>query len=194
MTATYGGLMGALFKMETRAGDQKQIGLQGFVPRPRFQSPGFGRIEGSFPRFYFGGRSGGARFRYFTAVEYNFERITVPDVTQGSGPNTVEQSGSVFGRFDIEVSPQHQLTIHALIFPSATDLQGLSVRRDELASPNIKALDMFVGSDQPPCVRQLDAADGSRRRACPTTRASTRTATGRRACPRPDGATTGSPG
>jgi len=78
MTTTYGGLMGALFKMETRAGDQKQIGLQGFIPRPRFQNPGFGRIEGSFPRFFMGGRSGGARFRYFTAVEYNFERITVP--------------------------------------------------------------------------------------------------------------------
>ena len=145
MTTTYGGLMGALFKMETRAGDQKQIGLQGFIPRPRFQNPGFGRIEGSFPRFFMGGRSGGARFRYFTAVEYNFERITVPDVTLGSGPNTVEKSGSAFARFDIDVSPQHQLTIHALIFPSATDLQGLSVRRDELAAPNINALDMFSG-------------------------------------------------
>jgi hypothetical protein len=43
------------------------------------------------------------------------------------------------------VSPQHQLTVHTLIFPSATDLQGLSVRRDELASPNVNALDMFGG-------------------------------------------------
>ncbi len=144
MTASYGGLMGALFKMETRAGDQKQIGIQGFIPRPRFQNPGFGRIEGSFPRFFMGGRSG-ARVRYFTAVEYNFERITVPDVTRGSGPNTVEQSGSVFGRFDIDVSPRHQLTVHGLIFPSATDLQGLSVRRDEFAAPSISATDMFAG-------------------------------------------------
>ncbi len=145
MTTTYGSLMGALFKMETRAGDQKQIGLQGFIPRPRFQNPGFGRIEGAFPRFFFGGRSAGSRFRYFTAVEYNFERITVPDVTQGSGPNTVEKGGSVFGRFDIDVSPQQQLTIDALIFPSRTELQGLSVRRDELASPTISAVDTFVG-------------------------------------------------
>src|SRR5207244_13598067 len=48
----------------------------------------------------------------FTAVEYNFERIIVPDVTQGSGPNIVEKSGSVFGRFDIEVSPRHRSEEH----------------------------------------------------------------------------------
>jgi hypothetical protein len=139
MNATYGDLMGALFKMETRAGDQKQMGLQGFVPRPRFQNPGAGRIEGIFPRFFMGGRNISGRFRYFSAVEYNFERIVVPDVTQGSGPNIVEKSGSVFGRMDIDASPQHQITLQGFIFPSSTDLQGLSVRREEEAAPNAVA-------------------------------------------------------
>ena len=145
MTTTYGNLMGALFKMETRAGDQKQIGVQGFIPRPRFQNPGFGRIEGIFPRFFMGGRSANQRVRYFTAVEYNFERIVVPDVTQGSGPNIVEKSGSVFGRLDVEVASHHQLTIHGLIFPSSTDSQGLSPRRDEGAAPTVSAEDLFAG-------------------------------------------------
>jgi len=145
MNTTYGDLMGALFKMETRAGDQKQMGLQGFIPRPRFQNPGAGRIEGIFPRFFVGGRNGSGRFRYFSAVEYNFERIVVPDVTQGSGPNIVEKSGSVFGRMDIDASPQHQITLQGFIFPSATDLQGLSVRREQEAAPNVSANDLFAG-------------------------------------------------
>ncbi len=145
MTATYGGLMGALFKVETRAGSEKQMGVQGFVPRPRFQSPGFGRIEGIFPRFFIGGSSKTGRVRYFSAVEYNFERIVVPDVTRGSGPNIVEKTGSLFTRLDIATSPHHQLTLHGLIFPSATDLQGLSVRRDEAAAPDVSAVDLFGG-------------------------------------------------
>jgi hypothetical protein len=145
MNVTYGDLMGALFKLDTRSGDSKTQGLQGFIPRPRFQNPGFGRIEGIFPRFYAGGRANSGRVRYFGAVEYNFERIVVPDVTQGSGPNIVEKSGSAFGRVDIELSGRHQLTLHGLIFPSATDAQGLSPRRTEEASPNVSAEDMFAG-------------------------------------------------
>jgi hypothetical protein len=145
MNVTYGDLMGALFKLDTRQGDQRMQGLQGFVPRPRFQNPGFGRIEGIFPRFYAGGRAVSGRVRYFGAIEYNFERIVVPEVTQGSGPNIVEKSGSAFGRVDIELSGRHQLTIHGLIFPSATDAQGLSPRRTEEASPNVSAEDLFAG-------------------------------------------------
>lgn len=145
MTVTYGGLMGALFKMETRAGDQKAMGLQGFIPRPRFQNPGFGRIEGIFPRFFAGGRNASGHMRYFGAVEYNFERIVVPDVTQGKGPNIVEKSGSVFARLDFDLSPRHQLTLEGFIFPSATDLQALSVRRDEAAAPDVSAEDIFGG-------------------------------------------------
>ena len=69
----------------------------------------------------------------------------MPDVTQGSGPNIVEKSGSAFGRIDIELSGRHQLTLHGLIFPSATDAQGLSPRRTEEASPNVSAEDLFAG-------------------------------------------------
>ena len=98
MNVTYGDLMGALFKLETKPGPDHLTGLQGFVPRPRFQNPGFGRIEGIFPRYVMARAIGSGRARWFGAVEYNFERIVVPEVTQGSGPNIVEKSGSVFGR------------------------------------------------------------------------------------------------
>jgi hypothetical protein len=142
---TYGDLMGALFKLETKPGPDHLTGLQGFVPRPRFQNPGFGRIEGIFPRYVMARAIGSGRARWFGAVEYNFERIVVPGVTQGSGPNIVEQSGSVFGRVDIDLNGRHHMTLHGLIFPSATDAQGLSPRRSEDAAPNVSAEDLFGG-------------------------------------------------
>ncbi len=145
MNVTYGELMGALFKLETKPGPDHLTGLQGFVPRPRFQNPGFGRIEGIFPRYVMARAMRSGRLRWFGAVEYNFERIAISEVTQGNGPNIVEKSGSVFGRVDMELSSRHQLTLHGLIFPSATDAQGLSPRRDELAAPNVSAEDIFGG-------------------------------------------------
>ena len=51
MAVTYGGLLGGLVQMVSRpGGDARQFGVQGFIPRPRFASPGFGRLEGIFPR------------------------------------------------------------------------------------------------------------------------------------------------
>src|SRR6202035_1163712 len=50
---SYGGLLGGMVKIDSRTGgDRFTMGVQGFVPRPRFSSPGFGRIEGIFPRVY----------------------------------------------------------------------------------------------------------------------------------------------
>ncbi|MEO8257605.1 MAG: hypothetical protein ABI868_09705 [Acidobacteriota bacterium] len=145
MNVTYGDLMGALFKLETKPGPDHLTGVQGFVPRLRFQNPGLGRIEGIFPRYVMARAIGSGRARWFGAVEYNFERIVVPEVTQGSGPNIVEKSGSAFGRVDVELNSRHHLTLHGLIFPSATAAQGLSPRRTEAAAPNVSAVDMFAG-------------------------------------------------
>ena len=48
MNVTYGDLMGALFKLETKPGPDHLTGLQGFVPRPRFQNPGIRADRGHF--------------------------------------------------------------------------------------------------------------------------------------------------
>jgi hypothetical protein len=143
---TYGSMLGALVKIETKTGrEERDMGIQGFIPRPRFQKPGLGRIEGIFPRFFVSGKAGTSRVRYFGAVEYDFERIHVPDVTQGSGPHLVEESASIFGRVDIQATGRSQLTFHGLVFPSSTDFWGISTRREEAASPNISGRDMFGG-------------------------------------------------
>lgn len=146
MAVVYGGLLGGLVQMVSRpGGDRLQFGVQGFVPRLRLTSPGFGRLEGIFPRVYVGGAAAGGRFRYFGAVEYDFERIAVPDVTTGSGPNLVEQSATFFGRVDVRPHDQYNVTVETVVFPSATDNVGLSTRREESASVDISQHDRFVG-------------------------------------------------
>jgi hypothetical protein len=147
MAIVYGGLLGGLVQMVSKpGGDRLQFGVQGFVPRLRLSSPGFGRLEGIFPRVYVGGAAAGGRLRYFGAVEYDFERIAVPDVTTGSGPNLVEQSATLFGRVDVRPHDQYNLTIETVVFPSATDNVGLSTRREESASVDISQHDRFVGA------------------------------------------------
>lgn len=146
MAVTYGGLLGGLVQMDTKAGGDKfSFGVQGFIPRPRFASPGFGRLEGIFPRVYADGSAGQGTVRYVGAVEYDFERIPVPEVTLGGGPDVVEKSASAFGRIDIQTSERSNFTIEGLAFPSATDASGLSPLREESASANVSARDLFGG-------------------------------------------------
>src|SRR4029077_9602101 len=102
---SYGNLLGGLMKMDSKPGaDRLAFGVQSFIPRPRFSSPGFGRLEGIFPRAYISGSSADHALRYVAAVEYDYERIAVPEVTQGSGPNIVEQNAIMFGRVDAQLS------------------------------------------------------------------------------------------
>src|SRR5439155_5580586 len=114
-------------------------------PRPRFTNPGFGRIEGIFPRVYASGNALRGRVHYFAAAEYDFERIPVPDVTQGSGPNIVETSGTLFGRLDIQTTDHSALVLESLIFPSRTASLGLSPRREQVATSDTTAQDAFSG-------------------------------------------------
>jgi hypothetical protein len=146
MSVSYGSLIGGLTKMDTRAGaDQVTAGVQGFVPRPRFSVPGFGRLEGIFPRAYVSGSSADRSVRYVVAGEYDYERIAVPDVTQGAGPNIVEQSAVMFSRVDTQLSPRNGLTVEGFVFSADTQAYALSPRRTVDASPNVGGRDVFVG-------------------------------------------------
>lgn len=143
---TYGGLIGSLVQLDTRTGaDKRMIGVQGFVPRPRFTNPGFGRLEGIFPRTYWGDQTANGRLRHFVAAEYNYERIPVPGVTQGKGPDIVEESGSVFARVDFQATPRTEITVESFIFPSNTDRSGLSPRRETAATAVVHGKDSFAG-------------------------------------------------
>lgn len=146
MSITYGGLLGGMIQMESRpGGDKLELGVQGFAPRPRFANPGFGRLEGIFPRAFFGGKMAGGRMRHFTAIEYDFERIPVPGVTQGAGPDVVDEMTTFFSRVDFQATPHHLMTLEALVFPARTGLLGLSPRRAEEATADIRSKDVFAG-------------------------------------------------
>ena len=146
MSVTYGDLLGGVVQISSRrGGDRRAIGVQGVIPRPRFASPGFGRLEGIFPRVHASGPAANGSVHYMAAVEYDFERIPVPGVTQGQGPDIVEKSATVFGRIDMQVSPRNELTLEGVAFPSESDSFGLSPRRDDESTPNLTARDIFGG-------------------------------------------------
>ena len=146
MSINYGGLLGGIVSMESRPGsDTFTKGFQGFIPRPRFSSPGAGRLEGIFPRGHVAGSAAGGRIRYFTGAEYDYERIPVPNVTVSDGPEVIEDSAIIFGRLDAHVTSRQNLTFEAFAFPSRTRSFGLSPRRDEMATADISARDLFAG-------------------------------------------------
>jgi carboxypeptidase family protein len=146
MSVVYGDNLGGIVQMSSRVGgDTFAMGLQGFVPRPRFASPGFGRLEGIFPRFHASGPTASGKGHYIAAVEYDYERIPVPDVTQGRGPDIIEQSAIVFGRIDLQASPRNEITLEGFAFPGATDSSGLSPRREDEATADLSSRDLFGG-------------------------------------------------
>jgi hypothetical protein len=146
MSVIYGDLLGGAVQISSRrGGDKFALGVQGIIPRPRFANPGFGRIEGIFPRVHASGPAAGGQAHYVAAVEWDYERIPVPEVTQGQGPDIVEQSLIAFGRVDVQVSPRNELSLEGVVFPGSTDSYSLSPRREDEATPNLSSRDLFGG-------------------------------------------------
>jgi hypothetical protein len=146
MAVTYGDLLGGLVSLDSQVGgDAFKWGIQSVVPRPRFQSPGLFRIEGIFPRAYAMGSNASKTLRYTTAVEYDYERIPVPGVTSGQGPDIVEESATAFVRLDGKINDQQSFTAETLFFPSRTGSNGLSPRRTQEATFDLSSNDVFAG-------------------------------------------------
>jgi hypothetical protein len=146
MNVNYGQLLAGVTSMQSRPGGEDwKFGVQGVVPRPRFETPGFGRIEGVFPRAYASGSSGEGQTQYAIAIEFDYERFSVPGVTTGRGPDTVDRSVTWFGRLDHRWGSRQWTTIEAVVFPDNRSALGLSPRRAETATLNVAARDRFVG-------------------------------------------------
>jgi hypothetical protein len=143
--ATFSGTLGSLASIETApGGDKFTAGVQGFIPRPRLSDYGIGKIEAFFPRAYAGGKW--KQVHYFGSVEYNFERVPVPGVTDRSGnPVTGATGVSSFFRFDVPLSPSNTLTFEGIVAPAHTQLAGLSTLVEAAAAPDIFNRDLFGG-------------------------------------------------
>src|SRR5262245_8514429 len=145
VAATFSDVLGSAASIETTPGSDKwRAGIQGFIPRPRLSSLGFGRIEAFFPRAYVGGRIG--IMRLFTSAEFNFERVPVAVVTGSSGSPNIGTTGvTTFSRFDFQLSKEHALTTEVLYAPGHTTSAGLSTLRPAATVPDVDVLDVFVG-------------------------------------------------
>jgi hypothetical protein len=145
MAVTFGGALGSMASIETRTGgDVLDAGVQGFLPRPRLSSQGFGTLEGFSPRAHVGGRSGPVQF--FVAAEYDYNRFAVPGVTTSSGhPDSRDSSGTVLARADVQLSSTDVLSVEGLVFPSNKMYHGLSPLRSVEAAPTLLSRDTFGG-------------------------------------------------
>ena len=165
VSATFSGVLGSMASIETTAGTGAfHAGVQGFIPRPRLNSQyGLGRIEAFFPRAYVSGRVG-ARARYFSSIELNFERVPVPGVTTQSGTPAVGASGVVsFGRIDFDLSPSNTLTLEGLFLPATSSFTGLSPLQQPESSPDVYARDLFGGVVDRIVLGPSRSADAARR-------------------------------
>lgn len=145
MAVTYGSLLGGVAAIETVSGTAAlHVGVQGFMPRPRFGRSHFGRIEAIFPRVSITGRKG--PFRFVGSAEYDFERVKVPKITTTSGtPTVVDTALTMFGRVDVTPREGHNVTIETLFAPRKTTRAGLSPLRTEDASVDVATNDGFAG-------------------------------------------------
>jgi hypothetical protein len=146
VSATFSGVLGSMASIETTTGTGAfRFGIQGFIPRPRLNSQyGLGRIEAFFPRAYVGGQAGIAR--YFSSLEFNFERVPIPGVTSQSGSPASGSTGLVsFSRVDFNLSSRNTLTVEGMLLPSTTSYAGLSPLQQPEAAPDLRFLDVFGG-------------------------------------------------
>jgi hypothetical protein len=145
ISTTFSGALGSLASIETLpGGDAFHGGVQGFIPRPRLSSLGFGRIESFFPRAYLGGGIG--RLHYFGSSEMTYERVPVPGVTGRSGrPSTGATGVTTFGRVDVQTSRHNGLTFEGLFAPMRTYSSALSPLRRLETAPQVDTDDRFGG-------------------------------------------------
>jgi hypothetical protein len=145
ISTTFSGALGSLASIETLpGGDAFHGGVQGFIPRPRLSSLGFGRIESFFPRAYLGGGIG--RVHYFGSSEMTYERVPVPGVTGRSGrPSTGATGDTTFGRVDVQWSRHNSLTFEGLFAPMRTYSSALSPLRRLETAPQVDTDDRFGG-------------------------------------------------
>jgi len=144
--ATFSGALGSIASIETvPGGDKFTAGVQGFIPRPRLSANyGLGRIEAFFPRAYASGKLG--RLHYFGSIEFNFERVPVPGVTDRSGsPSTGATGTSTFVRVDVPLTPTNNLTVEGIIAPAHAMAVGLSTLTELAAAPDVANRDLFAG-------------------------------------------------
>jgi hypothetical protein len=145
ISTTFSGALGSLASIETLPGGNAfHGGVQGFIPRPRLSSLGFGRIESFFPRAYLGGGIG--RVHYFGSSEMTYERVPVPGVTGRSGrPSTGATGVTTFGRVDVQTSRHNGLTFEGLFAPMRTYSSALSPLRRLETAPQVDTDDRFAG-------------------------------------------------
>ena len=139
--AQYGGFLGAMSTVETKAADASefQFELQNFTPRPRRRAGKVTGIESSTPRLTLNVPLISNRVAWLHATEYQFVRQDQEDANLPLHERDVESEMlTIFNQFDVSVSDRNRASLTALVYPEKFSYYGLDSFTPQPSTANLR--------------------------------------------------------
>ncbi|GBC76583.1 hypothetical protein HRbin08_00045 [bacterium HR08] len=136
--AEYGRFTGAVTTIATRpSGDRWAFKIQNILPRARRRSGKTVGIEAATPRLFLGGPLIKNRLTLAQSFEYRFVRTKVESLPPLQN-DTVLESFDSFSHFNLQLTPNHNLTVTFSVYPQKNQFVNLNTFNPEPVTPNFK--------------------------------------------------------
>ncbi len=137
-SAEYGRFTGAVTTVATRpSGDKWAFKIQNILPRPRRRGGKTVGIEAATPRLFLGGPLMKNRLSLAQSFEYRFIRTKVESLPPLRN-DTVLESFDSFSHFNLQLTPNHDLTVTFSLYPQKNQFVNLNTFNPEPVTPNFK--------------------------------------------------------
>lgn len=139
--AQYGGFLGAMSTVETKAADASgfHFELQNFTPRPRRRDGKVTGVESSTPRLTLNVPLISNRVAWLHSTEYQFVRADQEDANLPLHERDVEREMlTVFNQFDVSVSDRNRASLTALVYPEKFSYYGLDAFTPQPSTANLR--------------------------------------------------------
>ncbi|MBI3951696.1 MAG: TonB-dependent receptor [Acidobacteria bacterium] len=137
-SAEYGRFTGAVTTVVTRqSGDDWAFKVQNILPRLRRRGGKTVGIEAATPRLFFGGPLIRNRLKIAQSFEYRFIRTKVESLPPLRN-DTVLESFDSFSHVNLQLTPNHDLTVTFSLYPQKNQFVNLNTFNPEPVTPNFK--------------------------------------------------------
>lgn len=137
-SAEYGRFTGAVTTVATRpSGDKWAFKIQNIMPRLRRRGGKTVGIEAATPRLFLGGPLIKNRLSLAQSFEYRFIRTKVESLPPLQN-DTVLESFDSFSHFNLQLTPNHDLTVTYSVYPQKNQFVNLNTFNPERVTPNFK--------------------------------------------------------
>jgi len=145
--AQYGGFVGAVSTVETRAADLEKFrfDLQNFIPRTRRRDGSIVGIESSTPRLTVNIPLKNGRFGLLHSTEYQFVRTDQEDANLPLLERDVEREAlTVFNQFDAQVTDRNHAAATVVVYPEKLNFFGLNAFTPQQSTPDLRRRGVLV--------------------------------------------------